>query len=178
MILLFTLLELIIAMAIAIVLGVALYLIYMLVKAKFGGSSGGGSSSGGPEKYKLQFVTPPPKDGTDVDFSKNTEYTFVVKLTQYNAGSMSYKAYGDQESFVGVVEPSSVIVVNINGSPPGTAITKTGIPVSAYKTKSKTDGTIQITLKGPDPADGRLSVFWVPSSEGLKQAHSEFSITE
>ncbi len=177
MVVLFTLIEILIGLAILVVLGILA--VWAWLASKKVNSSGGSSSGSGPEIFKLRFTNPPPKENEpDKEFEKDTQATFVVKTEKWHAGTMSYKAHGDQDSFVGIVDPASVTVVSINGSPPGTSETVSGIPVDAYKTSSKPDGTITIILQGSEPADGMLSVFYVPSSEGLKTAQADFSITD
>ena len=91
---------------------------------------------------------------------------------------MRHEGYGNQDSFLGIVEPTSVVILSINGSPPGTAESVSVLPVETYRAASASDGTITIILEGSEPADGQLSVFNLTSSEGLLTAQSQFSVTD
>jgi hypothetical protein len=176
MILLFTLLEILVIFAIIVVLGV--FIIVSLLKA--GASKVSGGTNLPPAGKQLRFIIPPPKQNEpDVEFEKNTPFTFTVKLERFvSGGTQRWEAYGEQESLVGIVEPDTVQVIKINNEDPGDAEQRTGLSVKAYKTKSKSDGTITIVLKGSEPADGKLSVFYVESATSVAIAHADFLITD
>ena len=172
----FTLLEILVVIAILIILGGLIAGIWFATKKV---KSSGGTSGGAVIMHKLEFLIPRSKENEpDIEFPKNTQATFKVQLSKYNAGSMGYKGFDGQDSFVGIVEPNTISVLSINGNPPGTAKPVNSLPVTAYKTSSTSNGTITIILQGSEPADGMLSVFYLSSSEGLLTAQADFSITD
>lgn len=171
MILLFTLIEILIAIAIVAVLGTLLTLAfktYFLVNSK--------PSTGTPPQTvtQLEWVTKPDS------FAKNTETQFVVKLQKFNALSGNWNDYGNQDAMVGAVEPASVSIVKINGSAPGNPVTSAALPsgVTVFRATSNPQGDITFTLLGTAPADGQLFVFFVQSVTDVKQVKAEFSVTD
>lgn len=171
--LLFTLLEALAVIAILIILGM---LIYLAVKVKqlVDRAPTGGSGQTVAAAAQFTWITKPES------FAKNTDTAFVVQLQKLNAINGNWEGYEGQDALVGAVEPASVSIVEINGQPPGTPESVSAIPagVTVYRTATGTNGEVRFVLRGSEPADGQLFIFYVQSATDVKQAQAQFSVTD
>lgn len=174
MILLFTLLELLAAIAVLLILGMLAYLIFQVVILVNRVPSSGGGGGTIAKATQLQWIIKP------ASFLKNTDAIFTVQLQKLNALSGNWLGYDSQETLIGAVEPATVQIISINGNSPGLPQTVAELPagVTVYKTTSDGSGNITFTLRGSDPVDGQLFVFYVQSANDVKQLKAEFAVTD
>jgi hypothetical protein len=164
MVLLFTLLEVLIVVAIIVILGALFFAQWF--KAKTGPAK--------PASIKLNWITKPP------DFPKNTPTTYVVQLVRVNAKNGAETPMGEEGSFVGAVSPASVKIVTINGAQPASPVT---VPefndISAYEVETDVGGNITIVLEGAEVEEaGELITVYVVSATDVKTAKANFMVTD
>jgi hypothetical protein len=174
MILLFTILELLAAIAVLLILGMLAYLVFQVVILVNRVPTSGGGGGVVATAIQLEWIIKP------TSFPKNTDAILTVQLQKLNALSGNWLGYDNKETLIGAVEPATVQIISINGNPPGTPQSVAELPtgVTVYKTTSDGTGNITFTLRGSAPADGQLFVFYVQSAIDVKQLKAEFSVTD
>ena len=157
-------------------LGIVVALV-ALVWAGIGGFWSGSSKASFPAaQTQFVWVTKPET------FQKNTDTTFVVELQLYvSAGAnQGWQPNKDQPTFVGVVTPPSVSIQSINGAAPADTADIPGKGRAFKTTSDPASGRIQIVLRGTEPTDGKLQVFYQRSADWTRFSEGEavFSVTE